>query len=968
MVIRKNPIYTATRYIVLMMFVMLAFLNNASLIAQHTLPSGGDALTSVINQNFQNRSHLFEKPLTVDDATFARRVAIDLTGMPLSTDQLRKFMADSLPDKRTKLVDQLLASPQSTRHLATWLSLTLLERRPAKIANDDIWMAYLMDIIRHDKPLTDITRDLLTATGEEGPKQVAARFLMDRDAEPNLMTRDIGRIFLGRDMQCNQCHDHPLVDGYLQSDYQSLLAFMQPTSVATVKNGNKQLTLLSEKSGGRVLFDSVFVKDDSLLTGPSLPCEKSASVSRFQPGDEYLRRQSESSTSLPRQSRRALLAESILASPVFAKNWANRIWAFAFGRGLVHPLDFSHPENPPVDAKLLEDLAESFKSNGYRIRPVLKAIILSNAYQSPFDLNDSLAPAAKSGDIAEMKSELDRLTIESEKLEEAFNKAKTDWHKAQAATVPVQKNRDALQAKLDEHGGKRDAAILRLEAISARLGQILTQIPTLNEAKIAAEKTVATIPGDKALEAALKTFTDRIAEFVAEQNLLIEDQGKKAVERRTAEEQLAAVRFQAKAVENDLAPLIAEVSRLELPFLSARSAMDSKISEISSLKNEIYWQETRNGLIENRSKLNNLNFQIAQLEPISTSTRSELEQAKVSITNLQKASDSQKDALNVILLAYENQVKETEKSRLAESAMKRSLVEFLAAAKLLDGSADLAEIQVQLQAKSDQLQAQFNQKKVALDELTTKQNATKVQLEVSLSQLKMQTEAVKALAEKSDRVQAELAELLKQEAQVESSLNTLTETLIRLASERFEMATLKPLGPESFAWSIMKTTGVYDNYWKAEEAALDKAQPTTDAQKADQAWQMDRSYAIEMAVYNKLKGYPNHFVTLYGSGAGQPQSEFFATADQALYVANGGAVASWCMPSSGNTADGILKAKSQQEAADALYMGVLGRKPDSDEIQTVSDLMAKATDKTRATMARDLVWGLLTSPEYRFNH
>ena len=111
-----------------------------------------------------------------------------------------------------------------------------------------------------------------------------------------------------------------------------------------------------------------------------------------------------------------------------------------------------------------------------------------------------------------------------------------------------------------------------------------------------------------------------------------------------------------------------------------------------------------------------------------------------------------------------------------------------------------------------------------------------------------------------------------------------------------------------------------------------------------------------------------NFATLYGAGAGQPQADFFATADQALYLANGGAVAGWCMPSPGNPADGIMKAKTPQEAADALYFSVLGRKADADEAALVAKALAQATDKTRATIAADLVWGLMSSPEYRFNH
>jgi hypothetical protein len=74
------------------------------------------------------------------------------------------------------------------------------------------------------------------------------------------------------------------------------------------------------------------------------------------------------------------------------------------------------------------------------------------------------------------------------------------------------------------------------------------------------------------------------------------------------------------------------------------------------------------------------------------------------------------------------------------------------------------------------------------------------------------------------------------------------------------------------------------------------------------------------------------------------------------------------MPSAGNPADAMLKATTPAAAADALYIGVLGRQADTNEIRLVSEALAKADAKTRASIAADLVWGLLASPEFRFNH
>lgn len=951
----------------LYLFVSAAFQAAAQpVFAQSPVPEQ-DALAARIDRIFQARPSLLGRPVVVDDSTFARRVSLDLTGMPLATDRLQAFLADKAADKRARLVNELMETPQATRHLATWLSLTLQERRPAKVANDDLWMAWLMDLVRHDKPLDAMTRDLLTATGEEGPGQVAARFLMDRDAEPNLMTRDVGRIFLGRDMQCAQCHDHPLVDGYLQSDYHALLTFFAPTSVAPVKRGDKQLSLLSEKAGSKNLFDSVFVKDDSLITGPRLPGQPSLAETADTPGDEYKRRPTESTTALPRNSRRALLADTLTASPVFRQTWANRIWAFTLGRGVVHPPDFTHPDNPPVDAQLLETLAQAFAEQGYRLKPLLKAIVLSQTYQRPFDLPADLAQAPKPGDLAELKSQLDRYTAELKKAEADFGTAKAAWHKAQATAVPVFKKRDPIQAKLDEFGGKLDAASLRLAAIAARLSEIEAQRPALADAKTAADKAVTALAGDKDLAAAAKAFTDRLAKNDAEKAALTDEQAKKSVERRSAEEQLAAFRVQAKAVDAELAPLLANIRQLEEPFRAARQKMDELSAQLSHAKNEIAWHETRARFLENQQALRLHNTQLAQLEPAAKASANALQSARTHGDQAQAQLAARQRELTEATQKLQQATQAATGSDQATQALKRALAETQNAARLAP-MAQFGQLISQIQMQLDKVSAASAQAQARLAPLRDDAKWLETSLPELQQKAKLVGEQLAALTKKAEGLNAELKAAQERRTKADSTQTELTETLVQQATERFELAALKPLSPESLAWSILKTTKVYDNYWAQEKAALDKAKPPTEAQKADMTWNVDRVYEIEAQVFAKLRSYPQHFATLYGAGAGQPQADFFATADQALYLANGGAVASWCMPSPGNPADGIMKAKTPQEAADALYFGVLGRTADPDETALVAKALAKATDKNRANVAADLVWGLMSSPEYRFNH
>jgi hypothetical protein len=905
----------------------------------------------------------------VDDAVFARRVAIDLTGMPLTTSRLQAFVDDKTPDKHARLVDELLATPQATRHLATWLSLTLLERRTPKVGTEDGWMGYLMDFVRNDKPLTDLTRDLLTTDGAEGPKHFAARFMMDRDAEPNLMTRDFGRVFLGRDMQCNQCHDHPLIDGYLQSDYAGILAFFTPSGVAPVKipGRNDPVNLVSEKAGGKVLFDSVFVKDDALITGPALPGHAPVIEPPTVPGDEYVKRATETSTSVARVSRRALLADSITASPDFARNWANRIWSFAFGRGIVHPLDMHHPDNPAAAPELLDAIGAGFAESGFRIKKTLRAVVLSQAYARPFDLPADAFEAPSPGELAELQSTADRLKSEQEAAEKLFGEAKSAWHKSLAAIVPVQKKRDPIQAKLDEFGGKFEAARLRLEAIAARLAQIDTQKPALAEAKTAADKALAAIAGDKDLTAAAKTYADKIAAFDTEKAALTDEQGKKSVERRAAEEQLAAFRVQARAVETEMAPLVAAAAPLEEAFRAARKRMDGIIEQLAVTKAEINWHEIRSKFATNRNLRRVTSENIARLEPETVGAKTAAAESAKRATEASATLAALTARSTELTVVVDRTKKERDSAAGAMAALERAMAETQTASALLPG-AELGQVLSQLQSHKSKVETLAASKKTmtaTLEAELADTNGKRAKIAGDLPAIEAERTQLVAKAESLDK---QLTELRGTAAEADKVDADLTDQIITTAVERFELSSLKALSPESLAWSILKTTTVYDRYWVNAAAELDKATPPTDAQKADPAWRAQRDYDIEAKVFTQLRGYPQHFATLYGAGAGQPQGDFFATADQALYLANGGAVASWCTPASDNPADGLMKAETPEKAAQALYFGTFGRLPDAEETAIVVKALAAATPETKPTIARDLFWGLLSSPEFRFNH
>ena len=303
--------------------------------------------------------------------------------MPPSVDELRAFLADTSADKRVRTVDRLLASPHFARHWATTLDVMLMERRACTNVAADEWLGYLMAAARENRPLNRVMAELLRADGTDPKHRGPARFYLDRELEAHLITRDVGRIFFGRDLQCAHCHDHPLVEDYRQSDYYGLLAFFAPGYDPTTKEGDKK-TAYPEKAAADLAFDSVFVKGDHHLTGPRVPGGPELAEPVFPPGDEYRVKPAAGVLAVPKHSRRVMLASIATdgSNRAFNENVANRLWAMMMGRGLVHPVDLRHPANPPSHPELLGLLGEEIAALKFDVKPFLRELALTGAYPS----------------------------------------------------------------------------------------------------------------------------------------------------------------------------------------------------------------------------------------------------------------------------------------------------------------------------------------------------------------------------------------------------------------------------------------------------------------------------------------------------------------------------------------------------------------------------------------------------------
>jgi hypothetical protein len=315
------------------------------------------------------------------DAEFLRRAYLDLIGMIPTADEARAFLDDPSPYKRGRLIEELLDRPEYARRLQIVFDVMLMERRPDKYVTAAEWESYLRDAFARNVPFDQLIREILAADGSDPARRGPSKFALDRDGEPNLLVRDIGRMFLGRDFQCAQCHDHPLVGDYKQAHYYGLFAFVSRSSVVQNASG---VAALAEKADGDVTFTSVFDKTKAVhKTGPRVLDGAEVAEPPVAKGEEYWVYPADKVRSVPRHSRRSALPGRIASPevPEFGRNIANRLWALMMGKGLVEPLDMLSEENPPSNPELLDLLTNEFVASGYDVKAFLREVCLTRAYQ-----------------------------------------------------------------------------------------------------------------------------------------------------------------------------------------------------------------------------------------------------------------------------------------------------------------------------------------------------------------------------------------------------------------------------------------------------------------------------------------------------------------------------------------------------------------------------------------------------------
>jgi len=308
-----------------------------------------------------------------DDATFIRRIYLDLTGSLPSPEQAGRFLALNAPDKRSRLIDELLASPEFvdmwTNLWAEWVRLKGGGYAPSAtdVKAADTYYEWIREQIAANRPWNEFVADQITASGSNlthGPANLYTMLVHSVKVTPKELASDFSQLFTGVRIQCAECHNHPF-DRWTMNDYYGWVSFF---------------TGIRRKQG-------VEPREFYVFNDLSAPPAKHLVDERPIPATVL---GGEKPVPAGTDSRQALA--KWLTSPdntLFARNFANRIWSHLMGRGIVEPVDDMRVSNPPTNGPLLDALTQSFIDSGFNLRSLLKLILESNTYQASAASNDT---------------------------------------------------------------------------------------------------------------------------------------------------------------------------------------------------------------------------------------------------------------------------------------------------------------------------------------------------------------------------------------------------------------------------------------------------------------------------------------------------------------------------------------------------------------------------------------------------
>jgi len=330
-------------------------------------------------------AHSFSPSPVATDGEWCRRLFLDLLGRPPNVTELTRFLGDTAPDKKAQLVNRLLGDDyveEYARNQTTLWTNVLIGRAGGTEENTLINRAGLQQSLRrtfqrntpYDKMVYDIVSAKCVSRPGEKNFNGFVNFLAGNLAENGIeATAKTSQIFLGLQVRCTQCHNHPFND-WKQNQFWEMNAFFRQTRALRSFEGGRDVAsveLAGEDFAGEDNHPQeavLFYELRNGLTKAALPVFVDGTKLKSDSGyiDEV--------------DRRTELAKMMIKSDYLGKSIVNRMWAHFLGFGFTKPIDDMGPHNAPSHPELLDGLAKQFKEHSYDLKELIRWIVLSEPY------------------------------------------------------------------------------------------------------------------------------------------------------------------------------------------------------------------------------------------------------------------------------------------------------------------------------------------------------------------------------------------------------------------------------------------------------------------------------------------------------------------------------------------------------------------------------------------------------------
>jgi hypothetical protein len=310
------------------------------------------------------------KPAKIaSDEEFLRRAFLDLLGRIPTVQEALAFLSTRETDKRAKLITYLLDHPDYPKNFATlWTVLLIGRGNQGQMVDRAALTGWLRKQFANDRPWNEMVQELVSSTGSNKENGAVNYVLAHLEFDAVPLTSRTTRLFLGQQIQCTQCHDHPSNE-WKQIDFWGINAFFKGMRAENVRKADAtgldaydHTELTDEPVDSYVRFDR-----RNGLVGITFP--------RFLDG----RKISQGTDVIRRAELGKLIADP--NNEALGKAFVNRMWAHFLGRGFVNPVDDFGSHNPPSHPELLDHLSQQFKDSGYKVKELCRWIMSSHAYQ-----------------------------------------------------------------------------------------------------------------------------------------------------------------------------------------------------------------------------------------------------------------------------------------------------------------------------------------------------------------------------------------------------------------------------------------------------------------------------------------------------------------------------------------------------------------------------------------------------------